>query len=77
MGRPKVIGAWVWDRRVPCKTVDRPVPLASSGRKHVGQLGVGVSMHADKSRRAKGFTLAADTVMTLMVKRQVALGELE
>lgn len=42
MGRPKVIGAWVWDRRVPCKTVDRPVPLASSGRKHVGQLGVGV-----------------------------------
>ena len=30
-----------------------------------------------KARRAKGFTLAADTVMTLMVKRQVPLGGLE
>lgn len=30
-----------------------------------------------KARRAKGFELATDTAMTLMVKRQVALGDME
>ena len=29
------------------------------------------------ARRAKGFELAADTAMTLMVKRQVPLGDQE
>lgn len=153
-----MIGAWVWDRRVPCKTVDRPVPLASIGRNpHYRQprswsvvrpdvfaclpalkvrnaasaisevkvsradffadlarpekreayaalaeavyyccpdgpigrdevpegfgllceVAEGSFVLRKKARRAKGFTLAADTVMTLMVKRQVPLGGLE